>query len=395
MQDDAYDLYAHLQASREQAIADAVELAQTATADTAEIALGATDDGVAESATTAQEPNAIPDGVTADIDSRFPEPRRPHKVDLDIINRRLYKDRYLTPQDLLDDLERIVENAEVLGDHDRVARLRQMTLKAKLAADSFEQQWKTDWERAAVRERARRAAATAAAEKIALDAEPLRHSARAVGREPEVSMTDPAALERSLKRQRSPGGLNGGLPTAKRPKDGEDVAMNDVDLSDTPVAAVDPELAAAIPDTVLPSASPTLLSHNGQLVTTRDMQEPPVSLTPSAVTDNAPVAAASVPAGLGPDSHSAGAVSSPHTEELPASLPPFEVPAEELQSLQDSFVDDTASLNVEQLEQLRAMSLDVIWRRRADWDRTAMITELDEQLMRFIQEVKPVSAVIE
>jgi hypothetical protein len=68
--------------------------------------------------------------------------------------------------------------------------------------------------------------------------------------------------------------------------------------------------------------------------------------------------------------------------------PPFLLPTEELSDLTTSLTTETSLLNVEQLEQLRAMLLDCVWRRRAEWDREGMVLEMSDTMREFVREVR-------
>ena len=66
--------------------------------------------------------------------------------------------------------------------------------------------------------------------------------------------------------------------------------------------------------------------------------------------------------------------------------PDFHVDEALLQQLEESFVQHTDRLNVEQLEQLRATSLNCIWKHRQEWDRDACVKELFTVITDFAQE---------
>lgn len=68
--------------------------------------------------------------------------------------------------------------------------------------------------------------------------------------------------------------------------------------------------------------------------------------------------------------------------------PPFELPLSTFSALERTISDRTASFNIEQLEQLRALLSDAIWRRRADWNRTALVDELATVLADFVRGVE-------
>lgn len=74
------------------------------------------------------------------------------------------------------------------------------------------------------------------------------------------------------------------------------------------------------------------------------------------------------------------------TPEPPVVYPPFELDESALHSLADLLAGRTASLAVDELEQLRAACYEVIWTGRKEWNRNAMVTELSELAVGFIQE---------
>ena len=141
-----------------------------------------------------------------------PEPQL-YKVDLEKINLDLYKDRYLTVQDFLNDIGKIVANAEMRahGDTDRLHKARALYTAAEMNVQALDPYLRQECERMAVRERQRREEAKKAREKangeaiangVQAPAQP-RRSARNNGQQPELGITDPLLLERRLKRQRS------------------------------------------------------------------------------------------------------------------------------------------------------------------------------------------------
>ena len=152
---------------------------------------------------------------------------RPHLYDMDLerVHVELYRNKYLTPFDFLHDIQKIVHNAEVcaMDDLDRLHKAQAMLTATEVSLNDFDQTFRLDCERMAVRERKRRddrkkqrekeKAEKEEKEKEALadeTADPnnpyapgTRRSARNSGQEPEVAITDPLQLERRLKRGRS------------------------------------------------------------------------------------------------------------------------------------------------------------------------------------------------
>ena len=69
-------------------------------------------------------------------------------------------------------------------------------------------------------------------------------------------------------------------------------------------------------------------------------------------------------------------------------LPDFYVDEHLLHELETEYVNRTEHLNVEQLEQLRAMSLNTIWHHRQEWDRNSCVRELFGVIRDFVDQVR-------
>jgi len=133
-------------------------------------------------------------------------------MDLERMHAELFKGRYLTPQDFLEDVGKIVHNADVRSheDLDRLYRAQAMFTAAQVSIQEFDPQLRLESERMAVRERQRREQNRKSKGKEKAHDNQLnggapvgaRRSARNNGQQPELSITDPVKLERRLKRQR-------------------------------------------------------------------------------------------------------------------------------------------------------------------------------------------------
>jgi len=141
---------------------------------------------------------------------------------------------------------------------------------------------------------------------------------------------------------------------------------------------------------------------------------PPASANPFVASTSAPVASSSIvpsPKGAAPrqpeetregtPTPAAGDVAQPEEEvepekersptpmeATPPPLPDFILPSEAVDAFSSFLKNDTSSLNVDQLEQLRAACFDSVWRGKGDWDRTRLIEELDELAKEFVEEVE-------
>ena len=149
------------------------------------------------------------------------QPEVPHLFDMDLerMHVELHKNRYLTPQDFLNDVGKMVHNAVVCQSEDleRLHRAQAMYTATEVSIQDFDPQFRAECERMAERERQRRAARRKEREKAKEQgrqeadagsetyAPGTRRSARHNGQEPEIAITDVTKLERAarLKRQRS------------------------------------------------------------------------------------------------------------------------------------------------------------------------------------------------
>ncbi|KAG7096390.1 hypothetical protein E1B28_003833 [Marasmius oreades] len=156
--------------------------------------------------------------------------RRPpklHDMDLERMHSELYRGRYLTPQEFIDDIRKIVRNTALCAEEDleRHYRAEAMFNAAEVSILEFDATFRLECERMAVRERKRREeykkSKVRAKEKEKEKAGGngngsdngngngfmgTRKSARHNGLQPELGITDPVKLERRLKRQREEGG---------------------------------------------------------------------------------------------------------------------------------------------------------------------------------------------
>ncbi|KAJ3737779.1 hypothetical protein DFJ43DRAFT_1046313 [Lentinula guzmanii] len=77
----------------------------------------------------------------------------------------------------------------------------------------------------------------------------------------------------------------------------------------------------------------------------------------------------------------------PIVERTPTPLPNFHVSSLLLEQLHASLRASTSGLTVEELEQLRATCLGSVWRHRTEWDRDALVRELQDVVSDFVTEV--------
>ena len=396
------------------------------------------------------------------------EPQQPVLFDMDLerMHIDLYKGKYLTPQDFLDDIGKIVHNAGIRMDEDpdRLYKAQAMLTAAQVSIHEFDPGLRIECDRMASRERQRREEHKKSKDKgkgRADDAHVVgtRRSARHNGQQPELSITDPLKLERKLKRQRSNEDGIESRGSSEENGDGRDpkrskLSVTSEDDDRDPLDIVGPNSSHPRPTTVR-FASDVQLTHTlGEEATSMDDVEhhalelppspsphkiagfdsfllnpesPPRPAFPNALplpslmngmiypgSSTAPSFANSFeqPSDRATIHAPTPPFSAPHTpmrieeasppaalpeepqpqpmviERTPTPLPEFHVDQSLISSLKSNLCDMTGSLNVEQLEQLRATCLGSIWRHRREWDRDTLARELKEVVKEFVDEVE-------
>ncbi|OJT10605.1 hypothetical protein TRAPUB_12904 [Trametes pubescens] len=439
--------------------------------------------GVTEVVNETRTQQVIEQPIDNQAQQQFAFPPQPPLFDMDLerMNVELYKSRYLTPDDFLDDIRKIVHNANVRinEDPDRLFRAQAMLTAAEVSIQDFDPQFRMECQRMAVRERRRRDDYRRSKEKEKGKAAELpngqtyapgtRRSARHNGQEPDVQYTDdPTQIERRGKRQRSneapatPSGDEGGERAAKKSRtDGEEgeeprsatagphsptsngrsmsVRFADeveqpselpqveglASIEEEPAAdqSNEPRRAGFDPALLNPLPSPTDLQANGPI----DPPDNPFTPSRARTSEQPGLRHGSVPpinglptnAGVIFDdqametSQAAEAlmamseapepprveppeqqpmeveveVAEVVMERSPTPLPDFHLDEDLLLDLKAYLRDATSALNVEQLEQLRATCLGLVWRHRSDWDRTSLLHELRSTAREFVEEV--------
>ena len=389
-------------------------------------------------------------------------------VDLERMHLDLYRDKYLTPDEFLDDIRKIVHNANVRANDDpeRLFRAQAMLTAAEVSVQDFDVNFRMECQRMATREQKRRDEyrRNKAKEKAANDEAaqngaqnlPIRRSTRHTGQQLEISITDPLLLERRLKRARSaeanaePSEEEAGDDghAAKRSRvssaevDGQgqpaehagsppprthavrfvdDISQKEEPSSPTPHAN-DPlpelpvHLAPEGPNERPAGFDPALLNP----MSPETEQRTYTMLTPTSSTLQLPAVDATVPpasngivhmhtSGLqdpqpapGPSTGDEQPMTSENQlplppaspvpepmqiERTPTPLPDFVVDTDAVSQLQVILRNKTDLLNIEQLEQLRATCLALVWKHRTDWDRAGLIKALADTIERYVEEV--------
>ncbi|OCH93260.1 AAA-domain-containing protein [Obba rivulosa] len=407
-----------------------------------------------EEAVTQPPVNGVNGGTQDVLQLQPPPPPPPRMFDMDLerMHVDLYKGKYLTPDEFLDDIRKIVHNAHVraMEDSERMYRAQAMLTAAEVSIQDFDPQFRLECQRMAAREHKRREERRKNKEKERAAennhqngpfAPGTRRSARHNGQQPEAALADPDALMRTLKRQRShdaaatPSEDEGGERSQKRskvsPPDDDDrdpidllaqhstpprpLAVRFADEVERPQTPVSPSSAQGelprrsgfdpallnplpIPDTApLPTpvftndpeslvinSEPNISQHH-QLPSESAPQTPMV-VTPVAVTATTPADSPNVLMDILPEQQQPPDAAM-EVDRTPTPLPDFHVDETLWSTLKCVLRDNTDTLNVEHLEQLRAVCLASVWRHRSDWDRTGLLQELLEVIKEFVDEV--------
>ena len=265
----------------------------------------------------------------------LPKTWQAHDVDLDTIQRKLLKHKYYTPDDVLADVHKIELNAEKL-DGDRQARVADFAANVRMHIAGFDQRWIPEFaryaermkERKAEKERSRASAAAAATPVVGSGVEDIATSAS----------VDPPA------------------PAAAAATEDGDVTMT-MATDETSASLKRPRESEGLGEQPLEKRA------REDFVEARDPSPSKAQL-------------------VDPD------VTIPPPQPLKTVYPPFKVPEEELDLLEGELSgESTATLNVEQLDQVRAMLFDRVWRHRSEWDRTALVKTCRDVLRNFRDDV--------
>ena len=297
-----------------------------------------------------------------------------HEVGLEKIESRLYRDKYLTPESFLEEIHRIVENAYHDGEIDVISKADQMLNSTRIMVDqACDAGFRHECMRMAQRE------ADRARIRLEKKAKSREEKEKASGHEEAgAASLEKAKGKRTREEEAADVGGAVGQDEADRAKRAR---MDDTDMVDADTARntlINGQTQQiGLRDTVPESPSPNLIGSFLGLVKGRPSVSPksPAALPAPPVASSSAVADTSAPKARSP---------SPP----PAPLPPFVLPERPLAALSRFLVDETAELTVDELEQLRAACYDCIWRARRDWNKTALIAEVDEMAREFVQEVK-------
>lgn len=340
--------------------------ATAAAAADASSASGVADTSIASaSAAVNGNGNGNGDGVNEDADYRT-RTMPIWTTNLEKMQKRLYYNGYLSCSAFMDDIQKIVENAEEAAevDQDRVFRAHQMRNLAIVLMDQYiDAGFREECDRMALRQMAREQEARDATEKAKQSAEEAaakkaegvkgeRASARIAGKQPEVA----GELEKengdrlNNKRQRSVSG-QAAATEAKQALEATDAVMAD--------SGADEEEARKRARISSPSNV--------------DMDGADAGADAGAGNDTATCGeAASVVPAVG--TIEAGSEREP--AEPQADHPPLVYTPAAYEELKKHMITSSAHYNIDQLSRLRAACFNAIWSHRSDWHRDALIARL-------------------
>lgn len=301
-------------------------------------------------------PEIIIQEVTATVSGAAPEipsepTWKPHDIDLSRIGQRVLKYKYFAPQDFIDDIIKIVENAKNTNDSSLILKTEELLAQIKQHIDAFDPQWLPRFDRYRKRMLDRKAEAIKKREEAAVKGKETEGDSAAQETAEAAGTVNASGsvgeIANGLKRSREDEGGDG----EKDPKRARDETM-DVDIPDAHVHAP-PSASLAAPT---PGPSQVSLAGTEASFVTTDTTLPTVP--PPRVPSPVPV------------------------------YPPFVCPAGDIAKLGAELRVMTGDLNVDQLEQLRAGLYDLIWRSRSEWDRREVLVQAVQRVREFVEEVR-------
>ncbi|TKY88984.1 hypothetical protein EX895_002225 [Sporisorium graminicola] len=291
-------------------------------------------------------------------------------TNLEKMQKRLYYNGYLSCSAFMEDIQKIVENAEEAAevDQERVFRAHQMRNLAIVLMDQYiDAGFREECDRMALRQMAREQEAKDATEKAKQSAEEAaakkaegakgeRASARIAGKEAEHATGLENGDRLNNKRQRS---ISAQATSAEAEAEKVAAGPSDAIMED---AAHDGDEEARKRARIGSSPSVNTVSAvNTEAAETNAMST--TSTSTVAAGAGAPVVPAEAPA----------APVEPTPEH-----PPLQYNAASYENLKTYIVTSSSPYNIDQLSRLRAACFNAIWTHRSDWDRNELIGKLIE-----------------
>ncbi|KAK0540719.1 TAT-binding protein-like protein 7, AAA ATPase [Tilletia horrida] len=278
-------------------------------------------------------------------------------ISLDKMHTRLFNSYYLTAEEFLDDVQKLVSNAEEAAevDEDRVTKAYEMRTLALILIEQFvDPAFRLECAKAAKRIREREAAAAREAKDKA-----TKESAGAELGATQAGAAQGAGVSADASATASGSATDATAPstfaTLKRGREDENGTSGPHD-SDADEAARKRQRQTPQP---IPSPANTHLQANGQNVSSQGVQASPARNGP-----------------MGMDSLLNGSNVTRSPSKTATQTQTFEINHEQLGMLANHMVTASADFTIDQLEQLRASAFNTVWQKRSDWNRTALIQEL-------------------
>jgi hypothetical protein len=306
-----------------------------------------------------------------------------HPIDMDVIQRKLVRHKYFTPSEFLHDISLVEENASRLGDGDRQAKVAEMAANARLHVSGFDPKWTPEFEAYAERMRARKKERARVKEEAAnaAAAATTTTAADAAGEGPRTQDAQEAG-----EGTRTQDAQEAGEHTQpKLDQSGVIGPSSQVNAAGIVLGNGQSDGANGTSELGLKRAREGE-SQEAERETKRSRDDLPAP-TPTSTSAPMPVHSPTspVPASLALETE---AVLPPSpTVHAPKTIhPPFVLPTIALSELAESLRRGTEGMSIEELEQLRASCFDRVWRRRGEWDRTAMMEEVRRVVEKFVGE---------
>ncbi|KAH9825030.1 hypothetical protein DFH28DRAFT_1016425 [Melampsora americana] len=355
-----------------------------------------------------------------------------YNIDLDGMHYKLYYSKYLTSQQFIADVERIVHNAELdsqisgLADRELPVKAQAMLTHTKIMVEqACDQQF--DFECARMYERMKLRDPKLGQEKkkdrvgsgvmmIGSEA-PTRQSNRNSGKEPEYAY-NPDLSERGLKRIMGVEDIGDEERQQKRSKADEEQptcepkdTLNQDDENHVQLGTVIEQITAPIAN-LGRSTSPNYEEGELPPIQPFNLPQPPQAGPSSSdlITDGQGEIGSLLQNGTEPDcfadqDHSmmkekSLLEGSKIEEQATMNLEKeegivemiaeeeFKIPEEDLRDLTGTLLNESEGLVVDELEELRAGLYEIIWRMRIDWDRKEMMKRLKEYVKMFLEGVR-------
>lgn len=317
---------------------------------------------------------------------------------LEKMQKRLYYNGYLTCKDFMDDLSKIVSNAEEASevDEERLTRAQQLRNVANILIDQYvDVAFRVECERMSERMLKREEESKLAEERARAEASAAASAAAAAAATTAAAPSEPSSAvvnlnvagESHADKKRSATSGNEAGSSLEEEEARKRARISEREENDLSMDLGD-EQAALLAQGIGPSPE---LTRGAQM----QAQTQPINSShgfpqySSALHHEDKTAIAQQPYLNGIASPIVHAPDTPPLARPKAApLPPFKVDRQKLDELFGYMLNRTSSFNIEQLEQLRASCFDIIWKRRAEWDRCGLVKELKKLTDEIVEAVE-------